>query len=331
MNLLDPNELYYYAVQKLHESVPGPKKTERNKINFRCPICGDSKKSKLKKRGWLYNNNPKWPSIYCFNGCGSINIFEFLSYIEGISVKEAKSRALKEIRANDFSDIKQESREKPKPKKESIDVIEDSWIPIEDSEANYIIQNRKILEAPFKPKNWKLYYDNKTRRIVIPWMRNGKMVYHQKRSIFKNNDEKYLFPAESQKDINGLDELDESFPYIFLMEGVFDQIFVKNGVCVGGVKLTNHQKDILQPYIDIGYQLVWLLDNQNVDKTAKDEILKKTYNKSFKFFLWPRDIKEKDVNQFYVNNKSNIFSETKFLEMNIYSSGQTKLKMVFGK
>ena len=41
-----------------------------------------------------------------------------------------------------------------------------------------------------------------------------------------------------------------SFKYLFLLEGVFDAIFVKNGLAVGSLKLSNKQQEILEQYKD---------------------------------------------------------------------------------
>ena len=52
--------LSYEYIQFLNEKIvqylPQPNIQVGDKINFRCPICGDSKKSLTKKRGWVYPN-----------------------------------------------------------------------------------------------------------------------------------------------------------------------------------------------------------------------------------------------------------------------------------
>ena len=45
--------------------------------NFRCPICGDSKKSKYKKRGWILPSVDK-VVYYCHNCFVSITFRNFL-------------------------------------------------------------------------------------------------------------------------------------------------------------------------------------------------------------------------------------------------------------
>jgi transcription elongation factor Elf1 len=49
--------------------------TNPYKINFRCPICGDSQKSRSKARGWLLERDNKF-SYYCHN-CGASQGFNY--------------------------------------------------------------------------------------------------------------------------------------------------------------------------------------------------------------------------------------------------------------
>jgi transcription elongation factor Elf1 len=63
--------------------------TNRNpyKINFRCPICGDSKKSKSKARGWLLEKENNF-YFYCHN-CGESHSFSnFLRAVDPISYND---------------------------------------------------------------------------------------------------------------------------------------------------------------------------------------------------------------------------------------------------
>lgn len=51
---------------------------------------------------------------------------------------------------------------------------------------------------------------------------------------------KYIFPKDKKKLVAGLDNIDVSFPYIILLEGFYDSVFVKNGVCVGTKAVTDY-------------------------------------------------------------------------------------------
>ena len=59
------------------------KSTNPYKINFRCPICGDSKKSRTKARGWLLED-PKDQALHFFcHNCGASHGFgNFLKTVD---------------------------------------------------------------------------------------------------------------------------------------------------------------------------------------------------------------------------------------------------------
>ena len=57
-------EYIQFLNEKIIQYLPQPYVKVGDKINFRCPLCGDSKKSATKKRGWYYMQNS---SMFCFN------------------------------------------------------------------------------------------------------------------------------------------------------------------------------------------------------------------------------------------------------------------------
>lgn len=98
------------------------------------------------------------------------------------------------------------------------------------------VDKRKIYKSPYIKRNWELFFDNRTKRLVIPWTDE----YYQLRALTKkqeNESGKYLFPPEIEKPIFGLDMLNPDFKYIFLLEGVFDAIFVRNRMCSWFIKI----------------------------------------------------------------------------------------------
>lgn len=51
---------------------------------------------------------------------------------------------------------------------------------------------------------------------------------------------KYIFPKDKKKLVYGLDNIDISWPYIIVFEGVYDSVFVKNGISVGTKAITDY-------------------------------------------------------------------------------------------
>ena len=318
MNILNDNfesvDFRYFVENKLNEHVR--KITRYNdRWQMRCPICGDSAKNKRIKRFWYYK---KTNSAYCFNsGCPAseqgLPILKILSLICNQSISEIKLEYLKSFgKTTKKIRPKEKIKELPKQKVELLD----SWIPIDDKIQKYI-DFRQVLDAPHAPKNWTFYYDKRKKRLVIPWSFKGKLKSYQLRAIYKNQDPKYLFPFNVDKPVFGIENIDESFPYIFGLEGAFDSVWVKNGVAVGGLTPTENQLNIINSKL---CEYVYMFDNQWTDKTSMEKscrLAKKDVNA--KIFIWPRDIQEKDVNEYVIKHKQNPFNEKNFLKKHIYS------------
>jgi len=75
--------------EKVMEYLPADKVRVGDKLNFRCPLCGDSRKSLSKKRGFYYLKNS---SFFCFN-CG---------------VSMTGVKLLQTLSGKDYDDIKRE-------------------------------------------------------------------------------------------------------------------------------------------------------------------------------------------------------------------------------
>jgi hypothetical protein len=183
------------------------------------------------------------------------------------------------------------------------------------------------MDAPFAPKNWKLYLSAKHSRIIVPWTKDGKIIGHQLRAIYKTQTPKYKFEKGNEKPIFGLDMIDHSLEDIYLIEGVFDSIFVKNGLAIGGIHLSESQKETMKNYM---FNHVYLLDNQWVDPASKKETLKLLQDKK-SVFIWPRDCKVKDVNEYVVSTGKNPFTDSEFLKANTYNGAKGILRFKFNK
>ena len=72
------------------------KRVKSNLYNFRCPICGDSKKNKSKTRGYLYSVKAN-TNLKCHN-CGSS--MSFNNFIKKIDVNLHKQYTLEKFKEN---------------------------------------------------------------------------------------------------------------------------------------------------------------------------------------------------------------------------------------
>ena len=313
-------------LQMVYELVPNIHR-QGNHLNFHCPLCGDGKK-KSSRRGYWYINTG---SYYCFNGgCVAnekgLNGLQFLSLLTGKSVTEIKTELIKRAgtfrhalsaqplstQTNELEDIFGTLKEKKKST-----ILNDDWVEL-PSQVQKVVDQRKIYQSPFIAKDWRLYYDKKKNRLVIPWTKE----YYQERALTKKQEYeegKYLFPPNVDKPIYGLDTIDTNFKYLFLLEGVFDAIWVKNGLAVGSLILSEKQKETLKAYSD--YKIVYFMDNQFKDQSARNQTIKIAKQKPFQdLFIWPKKLAMfKDVNEtiIYSDDFIKLWSNQKFLTQNI--------------
>ena len=323
-------DLKPYIVELIYENISGISK-KGNELNFRCPICGDGKKRKS-KRGHFYLDSNMY---YCFNGgCEANNsgmpALYFLSKLLSMSISDVKKELIKRAGSikNAMSCIKEKDITSSEIKKEKVihsmegvvneHILDGIWtedLPVFVTE---IIEKRKLLKAPFLPKNFKFYFDNQENRLVIPWNEN----YYQERAITyeQEKDAKYKFPPLIEKPVFGLSELNKDFPFIFLVEGVFDSIWVKNGVAVGSLTLSKHQSELISNEAS-NLELIYLMDNQWRDKTSLEKTEKILTEHPFtKIFIWPKELKRfKDINDsiIYSDKFIELWQNEKFLKSRI--------------
>lgn len=331
---MNNSDLSEYIVDKIYENIGGKKRKNGNKINISCPKCHDGKSKKI--RGWFYKKDNG--SFYCFNCSYTSSGFYTLADIEGKSVEDVKIDYLKskakgnqENVAKSFinnafgnlkSSVKDIDEEKDKIEKITEITLPNTCVDWKTNEiARTLVENRKIFQAPFVPKNWNLYYDTADNRLVIPWVNFGKTVYYQSRKVYKHQEPKYKFPANTIKPIFRVN-FDPEFPVMFLLEGVFDSIFVKNSTCVGSINLTEEQKRDLEKFEINGVRIVWLFDNHWVDEASRKAILQMAMENSRRhFFIWERT-HYKDVNEYVVGTGRNPFIDESYLMNHTYSSGK---------
>ena len=329
----------------------GVRRQGHNQLNFRCPICGDGKK-KQSKRGHFYLNEGTY---YCWNaGCPAngkgMSGLQFLSALTKKTHAELKSELIKRAGSfqkviseqetksvikntitesseidNLFNDLKIVHNKKEELKTQKL--LDNDWSVLPDWVEKEVAK-RKIYDSPFIKADWELYYDNRTNRLVIPWTDE----YYQLRALTKKQEKefgKYLFPPEIEKPIFGLDMIDTSFKYLFLLEGVFDAIFVKNGLAVGSLKLSNKQQEILEQYKD--YTIVYFMDNQYTDKSSYLETLKISKDQpGIKMFIWPEKLNQfKDVNDtiIYSDNFLKLWANEGFLLSRVFNGLKARLQL----
>lgn len=270
-------------------------------------------------------------SVHCYN-CGYHNsILNYIIDSEGSSFKEI----MKEIRECDtlvFRESKQEQEAPivPDLPKDVIDLYDKTQLnfyknnDIVNGAISYL-RGRGILTAGNRPTKMFMSLNDFTHknRIIIPhYSVNGTVDYYQSRAFCPESNYpeiRYLSKAGGDKILFNLDKITDDSKYIFLCEGAFNACFIKNGVACGGITLSektflsDRQEESLRAFPT--HELIVILDNQEIDNTAKikTEALRKM---GYRVFQWPaRLAKFKDTNDLAKYMGVNLLPEELFVKL----------------
>jgi transcription elongation factor Elf1 len=298
------------------------KRVKSDLYTFRCPICGDSQKNKNKTRGYIYpvKNNTNFK---CHNCGASLSFNNFLKQIDPILHKQYTLEKFKEGHTAKNFVVEEPVFEFKKPTfKKRLDLPKASENPI----AKQYLEKRLLNPDKFyfadkfqawtntqKPTFSRIVRDES--RIVIPlYTREGEIFGFQGRSIGPSN-VKYITVIldESIPKVYGLDEVstDET---IYVTEGPFDSTFVQNAIAMCG-------SDILLDSLNLGDDIVYVLDNEPRNKEICNRI-SKLIDRGKKVVIWPRSIKEKDINDMKIAG----LSVMNVLKSNTYRALEAKIK-----
>lgn len=293
------------------------KEIHKHLSNFSCPICGDSKQSKLKARGYVYRNPEEDFLRYKCHNCGASMYFRTLLKLCFPSVykryvfdclksegKEIYQTPKKET--FDFNLLKSTRTIKPKEKDNKLeDLIRLDKLPSEHHCLTYV-ESRKIPKSMYPY----LYYaedfsgyinhiiPNKIRgcakedRLVIPYFdKDGVMYALQGRSLNPYSSLRYITIKfnESMPKIYGVDRLDTTKP-ILCVEGPIDSMFLPNCLAVSG---SSYSSEFLTPYKD---KITIVPDNEYFNKEVARNIGEAIKN-GFKVCLWRKGLPFKDINE----------------------------------
>ena len=301
------------------------KKVKNSLYNFRCPICGDSKKNKSKARGYLYQvkNNTNFK---CHN-CG-VNI-SFNNFLKEVDVTLHKQYTFEKFKENKTG--RNFSTEEPKftfqaPKfKSKINLPKAS----ENEDARKYLESRKLNPDKFyysqKFKEWvntikptfdEVKYDEP--RIVIPLFYKKELVGFQGRALGSSKI-KYItimISDESPK-IYGLDEVQKD-KTVYITEGPFDSTFISNAIALCGA-----DGDVSKWGIS---DCVWIYDNEPRNTEILSRI-SRVIEDGQKVVIWPSSINQKDINDMVLSG----LDVQSVIKSNTYSGLEAKLKFTTWK
>jgi transcription elongation factor Elf1 len=240
------------------------KKKGDNLWNFRCPYCGDSKKSRTKARGFVFRkkNDLFFKCHNCGVGASLGNMIKTLDsrtykdyimerYKKGVETRSSpqpefhfnapvfrKKGILKGLKS-----IKDLPKEHPARR-----IVEKRRLPPESLSDLYLCESFFKFTNSIIPKKFPSL-DGDHPRLLIPFRdENGEVFAYQGRA-FGNEQPKYItIKIDADRDkIFGLDKVDRSKP-IYVVEGPLDSLFLDNCIAVAGADFSNMEGDLTVIY-----------------------------------------------------------------------------------
>lgn len=334
------------------------KQKKTDLYNFRCPYCGDSKKNKLKSRGYVYRKENDYFFI-CHNCSKSTTFGKFLQDVDGSTYRQYaleryangetghhnyQKPNFDSLRGNAFakfasSDGKVSSDEQSSTNKTWNDTSLESIANLpEEHYARDYIKKRKIPErfwgeiffAPkFRdfldtefPNHSKDEVPNDDRIILFYTNEKGEITNVAGRALSESKIRYVTIKVSDEKKLFGLHRLRKQ-ERIYVLEGQFDSYFVENSVASGDSNLGS----VAAIFSELDVVLVY--DNEPRNKDIVSQI-EKSIDKGYNVCLFPDSVKGKDVNEMIQNGLTS--SEIKdIIEANTFSGLTAKLKFTHWK
>ena len=301
------------------------KRVKSNLYNFRCPICGDSKKNKSKTRGYLYavkaNTNFK-----CHNCGASMSLNNFLKQVDPAVHKQYVLEKFKEGHTgrNFVTEEPDFKFEAPKFKKK-LKLPKASEDP---RPAGYLTARKLNPDHFYYAKHFKKFvnslkqtFDDEKHdeeRIIIPLYYEKNLIGFQGRSLGPSK-VKYITVMldDDAPKIYGLDNIRRDAP-VYITEGPFDSTFIRNAIAMCGADANVDRWGISNR--------VWIYDNEPRNREIVNRI-SKTIDSGDSVVIWPEGIDDKDINDMVMSG----LDVQSVIESNTYSGLQAKLKFTTWK
>lgn len=295
----------YIAI--LATRLPLFKKKKDDLYNFRCIFCKDSKRSKIKARGYFFVKKNDF-FFKCFNCSESHTLANFLKSIDLNLYKKyilerfangdnGKTNYKKPLAKDIFPDSK------PTFAQKTINLLSIEELPQKHFCREYVQNIRKIPQEHLK----NLYFTNDfqgfvdemvkgkyknlghTQKLIIPFFNSDKKLFaFQARSLTTND--RYITIRLNDEDpkVFGLDRVDAD-ETIYVLEGPLDSLFLPNAIAAAGSDL---------PLTINPTRCVFIFDNENRNPQIINK-MNHIIHKGYKIVVWPKMCKKwgKDINE----------------------------------
>ena len=306
---------------------------------MRCPICGDSQKSKTKARGWILEKD-NLALYYCHNCNASMSLKNLLKSIEPALYNEyiidmGLERRIRSANTEIESPIETLVKKQPSFKKKESPLH--GLKKVSQLEPEHFL--KKYLQKRLVPgsKHYKLYYAPKFNewvnsllpgkmpsdldepRLVLPFIdSNGNVFGFQGRAL-RSSSLRYItiMLDESMPKVFGLETINFNKKY-YVTEGPIDSLFLTNSLAMAGADgnitgLKNTENAI------------FVYDNEPRNKQICQHI-ENCLNKGLQVCIWPKTIAQKDINDMVMAGLSQAAIEL-IIDENSYKGLSGKLEL----
>ncbi len=323
------------------------RKTDR--YNARCPICGDSEKSKRLKRFWVLFDDQKC-TTYCFN-CGYKKSFKNFLWEINAALGASYNKELFNFMVRTPTKIEKEepvfvkSKFVPRGIGEATktDSILNKFVRVKDSEVaskwcyKRALPEHLIKDLYYTDNYMKTLMDNdvksfdwlpeKDERVVIPFRdKNKNLTFIQGRAI---GDSTFRYMTielnPSAPKIWGLDTVDSTRP-IRIAEGVFDACFVKNSISI--TSASTGWDFLLKEFKP--EQLTMIFDSDIKTNQQLKDLALRVSDMGVGIFIWPKSIQVKDINDYIKDGIGTIEDFEKIIQNNTFTklTAKTKIRLL---
>ena len=270
--------------------------------NFRCPYCGDSQKSRIKARGFVYRK--KNDLFYKCHNCGlGTTLGKLIQHLDSKSyddyiMERYKSGSQTNTPTPEFKFDEPVFRKKGVLK--NLKSISDLST---DHPARKLVEKRKIpsdsfsdlylCESFYKFTNTLIpnkfpSLDGDHPRLLIPFRDEEGNIFAYQGRAFGNEQPKYItIKLEDRDKIFGLDRVDKN-KHVYVVEGPLDSLFIDNCIAVAGADV---------PSLDCDFTVIF--DNEPRNREIVKQI-KETIIRGCKVVLWPDSMNWKDINDMII-------------------------------
>jgi hypothetical protein len=323
-------------IHKISARLRNFKQLSREKWQHSCPLCGDSKKNKLKSRGFIFRHNQNM-FYKCFNCSASMSFGNFLKQVspldyEDYVVERYKSKTI--IKPKQIVEEATFVYETPKfdSLSKRISILSRLSPAVDNPLSLKYIQSRQIPED-----KWNLLYytddfcgfinsiipdkfDKPTKqpRLVIPCFNDKKEIIQLTGRALGDSKMRYIHIAlKEEEKVYGVERIDYN-KRIIAVEGQFDSLFLDNCIAASG---SNFNGKFIQDNKD---NITVVYDNEPRSKTIM-KLMEKSIKDGFSVCIWNDTILQKDINEMHLHG----VDVQRFIEQNTYSGIEAQLKFGF--